>query len=67
MIESPARPTLLTIEEVSSTFRHSKASVYRKIGAGEFPAVRLGHSPCSPLRVPQAEVERYLDRHAVTG
>jgi excisionase family DNA binding protein len=65
MIETPARPALLTIEEVSSTLRQSKASVYRKIGAGELSAVRLGSAPSAPLRVPEAEVERYLERHAV--
>jgi excisionase family DNA binding protein len=65
MIETPARPALLTIEEVCSTLRQSKASVYRKIGAGELPAVRLGDGPSAHLRVPADGFERYLAAHTM--
>ena len=65
MIESPARPVLLTIEEVCSTLRQSKASVYRKIGAGELPVVRLGDGPSAHLRVPADGFERYFEAHTM--
>jgi excisionase family DNA binding protein len=42
---APAPITLLTVEEVCSTLRQSRASVYRKITAGELRAVRLGSRP----------------------
>jgi excisionase family DNA binding protein len=62
---APTPVTLLTIEEVCSTLRQSRASVYRKIGAGELRAVRLGSQPNAPLRVRVAEFERYLAAHVV--
>jgi excisionase family DNA binding protein len=65
MIATPARPALLTIEEVCETLRQSKASVYRKIGAGELPAVRLGNSRSAHLRVPAEGFERYLAAHTM--
>jgi len=65
MIESPARPALLTIEEVSSTLRQSKASVYRKISAGELPVVRLGNGTSAHLRIPADGFERYVAAHTM--
>jgi hypothetical protein len=33
--------------------RLSRRSVYRKIGAGELPVIRLGDGPSAHLRVPE--------------
>jgi excisionase family DNA binding protein len=46
-------PALLTIDEVCSMLRLSRRSVYRKIGAGELPVIRLGDGPSAHLRVPE--------------
>jgi excisionase family DNA binding protein len=52
---------LLTIPEVARLFRLSRDSVYRKIKAGEIPALRLneGHGA---LRIDADELERWLFR-----
>lgn len=59
------RVTLLTVDEVCDRLRVSKATVYRKIMAGELRAVRLGSGPTSLLRVPEDGLERFLAAHTV--
>ena len=55
---APARH-LLTVSEVAARLRLSKPSVYRKIAAGDIPALRLGNG-VGPLRIPEDELEAWL-------
>ena len=50
---------LLTVSEVADRLALSRASVYRKVHAGEIPAVRLGGDGNS-LRVPERELREWL-------
>ena len=52
---------LLTVDEVAERLRISKSSVYRRIEAGELPAVRLGTRARAPLRVHARELEHWLE------
>ena len=64
MIETTARPAILTTEEVCSTLRQLRKSLYRKIDARDLPAIRLGDGPTAPLRVPGDGLARYRRAHA---
>jgi excisionase family DNA binding protein len=50
----------MTVQEVATSLRESKDSVYRKIRRGDLPAVRLG-DPNGPLRVRADELGDYLE------
>lgn len=52
--------TLLTVAEVARELRVSKMTIYRLIGAGTLPALRIGRS----FRVPEPAYRAYL---AATG
>ena len=58
MTQGPERPRLryLTVAEVAEQMRVSKMTVYRLVGAGEMPAVRVGRS----YRIPEDALEAYL-------
>ena len=47
---------LLTVNEVATTLRVSKMTVYRLIHAGQLPAIRVGQS----LRLPRGSVDAFL-------
>jgi excisionase family DNA binding protein len=47
------RPEYLTVAEVSSLFRVSMPTVYRRVADGQLPAVRIG----ATIRIPLAAVE----------
>ncbi len=51
---------MLTVNQVAARIGQSKWSVYRKVAAGEIPAIRLGAGR-SALRVREVELERWLD------
>ena len=46
----------LTVAEVATIMRVSKMTVYRRVHAGDLPAVRVGRS----FRVPEQAVHDYL-------
>lgn len=46
----------MTVNEVAAVLRVSAMTVYRRINAGELPAVRIGRS----FRVRQQDLDRYL-------
>ena len=48
----------LTVSEVARRLRVHEATIYRKVSAGEIPALRLGER--GPLRIPADEFERWL-------
>ncbi len=58
--ETSEIPALLTVPEVAARLRVSRASVYRRIAAGELPVHRLGSGPRAPLRVDGAELLDWL-------
>ena len=53
------RRNWLTPKEVAARLDLHPATVYRKLAAGEIPAIRLGHKGTS-IRVDPAELERWL-------
>jgi excisionase family DNA binding protein len=57
-------PELLSVGEVALLLRCSSPTVYRRVQAGEIPAIRLG-SGRAALRIPRAELEEWLERHVV--
>ncbi len=52
-------PELLRVTQVAERLGVSRASVYRWIDERRLPAVQLG-VPGSPLRVPAAELSKWL-------
>lgn len=64
-IETATRelPALLTRAEVCVALKISPATFYRLIERGDLQAVRLGRSPAAHLRIPVAELVRFLDDH----
>jgi excisionase family DNA binding protein len=55
-MHTPAKAPLLSIAEAAELLRISRATVYRLIGAGEMPALRVGHS----LRIDRDELHAWL-------
>ncbi len=51
------RSELLTVRELAREWKQHPATIYRKVAAGEIPAVRLGGGT-SALRIPRAALER---------
>ena len=47
----------MTVNEVAAMLRVSAMTVYRRINAGELPAVRIGRS----FRVREQDLDQYLD------
>ena len=54
-----ATPRLLTVAEAAERLRVSKPTIYRRIGDGTLPAVRLGNA-FGPLRILEDELEAWL-------
>ena len=48
----------LTVSEVARRLRVHEATIYRRVSAGEIPALRLGEH--GPLRIPADEFEAWL-------
>lgn len=51
----------MTVEEIATTLRLSKMTVYRLVNIGELPAIQIGRS----LRVKRADLEAYVAEAAV--
>ena len=49
-------PEYLTVAEVSSLFRVSVPTIYRRVADGQLPHIRIGHD--GPIRIPAGELER---------
>jgi excisionase family DNA binding protein len=50
----------LTVAEVSSLFRVSVPTIYRRCADGQLPHIRIGHD--GPIRIPAGEGERLCDQ-----
>lgn len=61
LTESPG--DYLTVDEIASTMRVAKMTVYRMIKRGELPSVRFGRS----FRVSRAEFDAYVAKAAVAA
>jgi excisionase family DNA binding protein len=60
----PSQGRFLTVAEVAQTLRVSAMTVYRLIGGGELPAVRVGKS----YRIREVDLDKYLsDRYIRAG
>ena len=51
---------LLSVPEVARRLGQSRQTIYRKIAAGELPAVRLGLGAHAHLRVPADELADFI-------
>ncbi len=51
---------LLSLDQTAKRMQTSVRTVRRRIHDGSIPAVRLGTSPSSPLRIPEDELEAWL-------
>lgn len=54
---------LVRVSEAAEICSMSRSSLYEAIKAGEFPAIRIGHS----LRVPVAALEEWIRNKAAVG
>jgi len=58
------RARYLTVAEVAATLRVSNMTVYRLIGSGQLPAIRVGRS----YRLREEDVDKYLvERYTEAG
>jgi excisionase family DNA binding protein len=64
-MDATSSPELLRIPEAAERLNISRASVYRWIEEGRLPAIQLGGRG-APLRIPAAELERWLGRQMST-
>jgi len=55
---------LLTVDEVAEILRVSPSTVYRRIQAGELPAIKLGHRQ---VRIKQEDLDAYIEAHRITS
>jgi excisionase family DNA binding protein len=53
-------PQLLKVAQVAERIQETPATVYRLIAAGVLPAIRLGSSRRSPLRVDAGELHEFV-------
>jgi len=50
---------LLSVHEVCQQLGMGKSWVYRRLGSGEIPSVKLGRS----IKIRREDLEAYLERH----
>jgi len=62
MTKTPEK--LLTVDEVAEILQVSPTTVYRRIQAGELPAIKLGHRQ---VRIKPEDLEAYIEAHRITG
>jgi excisionase family DNA binding protein len=54
------QPEYLTVAEVSSRFRVSVPTIYRRCADGTLPHIRIGGD--GPIRIPASQLERLYDQ-----
>ncbi len=59
LVEGKTPQRMLTVDEVAERIGQSRWSVYRKVAAGQIPAVRLGEGRAA-LRIDERELNRWL-------
>ena len=57
----------MTVAQVADRLQLSEVSVRRKIRDGEIPAVRLASAGRGAVRVPEHELDRWLEGRHVVG
>jgi excisionase family DNA binding protein len=61
---------LLTVAEVAERLRQSEFTVRQKVGRGELPGVRVGVGPRGPIRIREADLQKFgygpEDTHAAS-
>jgi excisionase family DNA binding protein len=58
------RDEFLTVDELASEWRQHRATIYRKVAAGDIPSVRLGGETAA-LRIPRSALEKVYEASAV--
>jgi len=58
------REEFLTVDELAAEWRQHRATIYRKVAAGEIPAIRLGGGSAA-LRIPRSELAKVYEASAV--
>jgi excisionase family DNA binding protein len=58
MPETPER--LLTVHEAAALAGVSRQTIWRRVRAGELPAVRVGRNPHSPVRIDPDAFDSWL-------
>jgi len=53
---------LLTVDQVAEILQVSRTTIYRRIKAGELPAVKLGRRQ---VRIRQEDLEAYIQAHRI--
>lgn len=46
-------PELMTVEQAAELANVSRATLYRRVAAGEVEAVKIGSGPKAPIRIPR--------------
>jgi excisionase family DNA binding protein len=54
------QPEYLTVAEISSRFRVSVPTIYRRCADGTLPHIRIGDD--GPIRIPSRQLERLCDQ-----
>ena len=55
---------LLTRQEAATRLRIGLRTLDRRIATGEIQCYRLGEGPKAPVRISEAQLEKYLDRQS---
>jgi excisionase family DNA binding protein len=61
------RTEFLTVAQVADRLNCGRPTVYKLVATGQLPAVRLGNGSNPPIRIPEAELDRYVARSTIGG
>jgi excisionase family DNA binding protein len=54
-----------TLEEVAKELRVNPRTIMRWLKSGQLKGYKLGNSKTSLLRIPKAEVNKFLEKHKI--
>lgn len=55
-----------TLEEVAKELKVNSRTIMRWLKNGQLKGYKLGNGKTSPLRIPKAEVDKFLEKHKIT-
>ncbi|MFH1225737.1 MAG: helix-turn-helix domain-containing protein [bacterium] len=55
-----------TLEEVAKELKVNSRTIMRWLKNGQLKGYKLGNSKTSLLRIPKAEVNKFLEKHKIT-